>query len=263
MEGYRLQDPPPEQKLAAPAAVIHTIARTAAAYPTHRKILIANLCIVAFYVLLRSVEYCDTGKKDTRTTPFCLGDITFWHGPTCINAATITNPHLLTKATAATLHVTNQKNGFKGQTIHQEATGKFDCPVKALANIVQHLRQHTNNPDTPISTYWTKQGTPKKVTSATITETIRKAATDINLAEFGINPKQLSSHSLRSGGAMALHLGGASDSTIRKMGRWKSDAFLTYLHAQISCFNKGLSTIMSRSHTFINVARPAPRQRSK
>ena len=153
-------------------AVIHTIARAAEALPTPRKLLIANLCIVAFYFLLRSVEYCDTGKKNTRTTPFCLGDITFWDGTRCVNAATYEYPHLFSKATAATLHVTNQKNGFKGQTIHQEATGQFDCPVRALGHIAQYIRQHTNDPTTPISTYWTKQGTTKKVTSTTITEAI-------------------------------------------------------------------------------------------
>ena len=110
LEDFRRVDPPPVQKLAAPVAIIHTIARLAAAKPTPRKCLIANLCTVAFYFLLRSIEYSDTGKQNTRTTPFRLGDITFWCGNECVNAATIPNPHLLSKATAATLRITNQKN---------------------------------------------------------------------------------------------------------------------------------------------------------
>ena len=55
---------------------------------------------------------------------------------------------------------------------------------------------------------------------------------------------------------MALHLVGQPAHVIRKMGRWKSDAFLCYLHAQMSCFSKGLSSLMSAVHPFTNVARP-------
>ena len=37
-------------------------------------------------------------------------------------------------AHSATLKLDNQKNGWKGVCVHQEANGEaFNCPVKALA----------------------------------------------------------------------------------------------------------------------------------
>jgi hypothetical protein len=48
-------------------------------------------------------------------------------------------------------------------------------------------------------------------------------------AHFGLNPKQYGTYSARVGGACTLRAGGASDSTIQMMGRWKSmDSCLTY-----------------------------------
>jgi hypothetical protein len=48
-------------------------------------------------------------------------------------------------------------------------------------------------------------------------------------AHFGLNPKNFGTYSARVGGACTLRAGGASDSTIQMMGRWKSmDSCLTY-----------------------------------
>ena len=56
---------------------------------------------------------------------------------------------------------------------------------------------------------------------------------------------------------MALHLAGKPSHVIQKMGRWTSDTYLAYIHAQISCLSTGLSALMSSPRTFINVARPS------
>ena len=79
IDGYKRQDPPTERKLAVPVTVIHEILQQTLHNFTPHRGQIANLCIVAFYFLLRSCEYCDTAKE-TRTQKFTLGDITFWQG---------------------------------------------------------------------------------------------------------------------------------------------------------------------------------------
>ena len=43
-----------------------------------------------------------------------------------------------------------------------------------------------------------------------------------------IHGGQVSSHSLRAGGAMAMKLSGAMDSTILRIGRWTYLTYLTY-----------------------------------
>ena len=210
------------------------------------------MCNVAFYYLLRSAEYTHTGKKQ-QTTPLCLCDITFWCNtralPAWADASTIST------ATAATLNLRSQKNGEKDTPVYLTASHTPHCPVRALTRIAAYILQHIKDRNTPVYTYWNPKGDTRKVHATDITQAIRTAATDMTLDQYGIAIAQVSSHSLRSAGAMALHLAGVPAHTIRLMGRWKSDAFLSYLHTQLSCFTEGLSSLMSTSHTFTNVAR--------
>ena len=43
---------------------------------------------------------------------------------------------------------------------------------------------------------------------------------------------------------MTLHQAGVKDSTIKVIGRWKSDAFLIYLQGQVISFTKGVAFAM-------------------
>jgi hypothetical protein len=46
-------------------------------------------------------------------------------------------------ADSATLKLDNQKNGWKGVCVHQEANGEpFNCPVRVLTRRVLHVREH-------------------------------------------------------------------------------------------------------------------------
>jgi hypothetical protein len=72
----------------------------------------------------------------------------------------------------------------------------------------------------------------------------------------GFPPKAVSSHSLRAGGAMAMHLNNIDRDKIRKQGRWSSDTFLMYIHEQISTFSAGLSAKMSKSVGWFNIEGP-------
>ena len=58
---------------------------------------------------------------------------------------------------------------------------------------------------------------------------LRKIAT-----KFGLDQSRYSFHSLRIGGPTTLAAAGKSDHCIKKMGRWKSLAFLEYIHWAIS-----------------------------
>ena len=49
---------------------------------------------------------------------------------------------------------------------------------------------------------------------------------------LGGDEKQYSTHSLRSGGATALFEAGCDDTTIKQHGRWASDCFQRYIHAE-------------------------------
>ena len=86
-----------------------------------------------------------------------------------------------------------------------------------------------------------------------ITLALRQAAIDANLSAAGYPQNRISSHSLRASRAMALKLAGYDSNTIKKVGRWSSGTFLTYIHSQISAFSQGLAEAMSTPRIFYNV----------
>jgi hypothetical protein len=53
---------------------------------------------------------------------------------------------------------------------------------------------------------------------------------------------------------MALYLNAVDPTLIKKLGRWRSDTWLTYIHNQIGELTEGLATKMSRPIVFHNVA---------
>ena len=69
----------------------------------------------------------------------------------------------------------------------------------------------------------------------------------------GYSLNRVSSHSLWAGGALAMKLCGASDSTIMRVGRWTSLTYLTYIHTQIGALTAGLAGKMTTAFTFQNV----------
>jgi hypothetical protein len=78
------------------------------------------------------------------------------------------------------------------------------------------------------------------------------------LKDQGFTEKNTGSHSLRSGGAMALKLNGADPLTIMKAGRWTSLTFQLYIHSQIAHLSKGWATTMARPIPFFNILPPTP-----
>ena len=71
-------------------------------------------------------------------------------------------------------------------------------------------------------------------------EEIKVAIVDLGLPSQGITPNDVGTHSLRAGGAMSLKLNGISHTTIKKDGRWRSMAFLQYIHNQIGHLAAGV-----------------------
>jgi hypothetical protein len=111
-----------------------------------------------------------------------------------------------------------------------------------------------NNWDTPLSTVWDKKGKKMHVTDKIIRQGLKMAATVLEYPERrGIPIERIDTHSLRIGGANALHLAGYSDREIQKMGRWRSETFKEYVREQLSNFSEGMSRSMSKKFEFVNI----------
>ena len=221
-----------------------------------KQVAIADLTNIAFYYLLRVGEYTKPRNTKTLTIPFRVMDITFRNssGQLIPNHSPL---EILLQATEATIQIPDQKNGEKGQCIHNECTGTILSPVKSLARRVHHILSNGATPDTPIYNYrhflyqsW------RQIKADDITKALKHAAAATGLYVLGYTQDDVSSHSLRAGGAMAMHLNGVKTTTIRKMGRWKSDTFLMYIHEQISAFAAGVSLKMSNAIPFRHIAGP-------
>ena len=192
-------------------------------------------------------------KRATRTIQFSVGNVGFFKdGKILTRKSSLAT---LLQADSCTLKISNQKNGRMGETIHQYAIESPCCPVKALAYRVHHILKHGGNTDNLICDVFDKTNNKwNQVTASAMLKRVRQVVQDLQLDKTGINPDLVGVHSLRAGGAMALKLQGASDTTIMKIGRWTSLTFLQYIHNQIAHLNRNISKQMSKHIPFQNIA---------
>ena len=95
--------------------------------------------------------------------------------------------------------------------------------------------------DTEISAVFTENGKRADVADKHIRAALKKAAELLDYpVSRGIPIDRIDTHSLRIGGANALHLAGYSDREIQKMGRWRGETFKEYVREQLSNFSEGI-----------------------
>jgi hypothetical protein len=148
-----------------------------------------------------------------------------------------------------TLTVDNQKNGQRGDTVHQEACGSDFCPVRSTAALVSAIMAQAMPLTTPLS--YVQPGI--HVQPPMILLDVRRGARLANLEASGYDLTRVGAHSLRASGAMALWLSGHSPEAIMKMGQWRTQTFLTYNNSQIAALTTGTSQKMGCSVKFHNV----------
>jgi hypothetical protein len=250
LKKYGDEDPPAEPKLAVPMSTIKKISKCYDLSDHHRAV--ADLCVIAFFYLLRVGEYTTptpARAMEKRTTALRKGDIRLWRERKLLHHSSPLST-LLT-ADSATICIAKTKNGTKGAVVHHEAIGGALCPVAALARRINNIAGKSST--CPISFVCHKTKPSTRVSDRDITTAVRWGAVHDGLLSHGYTLKRVSSHSLRSGGAMALKLAGQSSDTIMRIGRWTSNTYMTYIHSQIGALAKGLAWKMSRHHTFHNV----------
>jgi hypothetical protein len=259
MEGFRREDPPSIPQLAVPISV-PTLCYTAGQTSMDpKKKATGELILIAFYFLLRVGEYTQpkfvnqNGEKRraTRTKQFSVGNVGFFKNSKIIPRSS--SLETLLSCDAATLKITNQKNGRMGETIHQEAVVDGCNPVAALAHRVHHILSNGGSDESLLCEYFVNEQS-NSITSRIIISAVRDAAKLLKLQDQAIDPDLVGAHSLRAGGAMALKLHGYNDTTIQKLGRWTSTTFLQYIHTQIGHLAKGVSNKMSIPLPFTNIA---------
>ena len=177
------------------------------------------------------------------------GDVRLWHKGKLLDHKSPLPTLLL--ADSGTILIANTKNGTKGAFVHHDAFGSVICPVAALARRIANLQGMRAS--TPLSTVCHPPTRITWISDQDVTLAVQWGATYNGLMEKGYTVDRVSSHSLRAGGAMAMKLSGATDSTIMRIGRWTSLTYLTYIHSQIGALSAGVAWRMSQQFTFQNV----------
>ena len=195
---------------------------------------------MAFFFLLRVGEYTPS-REPRQTIPLRKKDIKLWrkHKRLSNDAPLAT---LLT-ADAVTIKMANQKNGKKDDILHHDDSKVPGLnPATSMAHLIAEL--HGLPGSTPIGTY--RNGSAlEQVSASTIRSVIQIGAVGDNLASRGYSLDRIGSHSLRSGGATHLKLCGYGHATIKKLGRWSSDTYLTYIQSQIGELFSGVAHKMA------------------
>jgi hypothetical protein len=187
-----------------------------------------------------------------------MGDITFFAKDKQGNLRCLprdATADLIAAADGATMKLDNQKNGWKGVCVYQEANGDPQhCPVRALGRRYLHLRKNGATKKTIISAYF-NEGRRYDVTLGHVSSALKLAAGALEYPTTkGIPIERVNTHSLRSGGTNAWALAGYSDTQIQKMGRWRRATFKEYARNELTCFSSGMSWDMKQIIGFVNVS---------
>jgi hypothetical protein len=155
------------------------------------------------------------------TTPVYPCDIRLWHHSTPIYPL-MASPVTLLSATFVILIFTDQKNAVRGKTVGHGRSGDLQaCPVLAVVRRILHLR-------TPLGALNAIGGS---ISANAITALLRQGGLAFSVAS-NVTLTVLHQKALRPTGASALLSQSTSYSTIKLLGRWKSDLALRFLHLQ-------------------------------
>jgi hypothetical protein len=91
------------------------------------------------------------------------------------------------------------------------------------------------------------------ITQKQVKDTLRDRVKSFGEAKLRIQSKEIGTHSIRSGEAMAMYLGGLLVYVIQLIGRWSSDSFMKYLRKQIEELTFGVLTKMLSTQMFWHI----------
>jgi hypothetical protein len=247
LSGYRNVDPATTRQKAISVQVLKSMKARAI---TNADIAAAALAMGAFFFACRSCEYSRVpGPRRTKTMR--IGDVQFRLGNTII-------PHSSPKlhlADTVSLTFRDQKNRAKFATRTAWKTkDPLACPVASWADITRRVRSLPHCVDSTLVYHYTDEDkTTQSVTNDILIKNLRSTVAHLGFTALGYRPRDIGTHSIRSGAAMALVLSGHAAWRIMLTGRWKSSAFLVYVREQVQAFSHGVSDRMIENPNFFNV----------
>lgn len=205
----------------------------------HRRIF----CIAVFFAM-RSCEYLFFRRGDRKTLEVIVGDVIFRDEKYNVIPHS-NNPTTLRKASTVSLLFRTQKNGIRNATVTQWRSGHPSfCPVLLLADQVAHIRSFCSSNDIPISFLRLHGQKTVLLTGPFMRRQLRSDMILLESWKYGILPSEVGLHTARATCAMSLFINGVPEDRIKYLGRWRSDAFLSYIRDQAIDLHRGLSSAL-------------------
>ena len=212
---------------------------------------IAQLCTGAIFFCLRSCEYLKVPQQEDRKTKLLrIRNVRFFK---CGKNVTHSSPSL-SSSDIVSITFEDQKNREKFDTVNlHRSEDEVLCPVKAWASTIKRLWSYPKtSKNTPVNLFLSKNKL-YEISSKKIIDTLQKAVTEIGEKSLGFKKEEIGTHSIRSGGAMAMYLAKIQIFSIKMIGRWKSDAFLRYIRKQVQQFTENISDRMVLQEKFSHI----------
>jgi hypothetical protein len=253
-QAYKNDDPQQKQQKALPFIVLNKLAKQQV---TELDIALSQLTIGAAFFACRSCEYSIIPKTEERRTKLlCLRNIRFFKDGHLISAPLAS----LELTDSVTITFEMQKNDDKFETvIYGWTDDPVLCPVlqwARLANCIWSYEGTTR--DTPVCTFQRRGGQVDTIALSQVLMRLQTASQSVGSASLGFKPKEIGTHSLRSGAAMEMYLAGVSVYTIMLIGRWSSNAFLRYIRKQLEQFSPHVAKQMLTLRSFCTIPHIAP-----
>lgn len=169
--------------------------------------------MLAWFALLRVSEYTSKTEEHDPESNLCRRDITFFPSREAPEGFRVN------------IKVSKTDQWRVGHTLVIYATGDPTfCPVKEM----QHLFDIDPQPDhAPLFNF----ADPRETTTRSMARRKFISAFNFLVVAVGLQPMEIMSHSLRSGGATALLRAGVAPIVVTQLGRWKSWCWTTYTWA--------------------------------
>ena len=198
---------------------------------------------------MRCCEYLKVSASEQRSTKvLTLHNLRFFqHG----NKLPHHHPELHA-ADTITITFIFQKNDERNEDITMHCTlNPLLCPVKSFASIVWRIRTHPGATDfTPVYMFTSSTGNLEPITSDHVRQVLRGATALFREDRSGFTIKDIVTHFIRSGTAMAMYLDNVHVYTIMIIGRWSSDTFIRYIHKKVEQFSHNVSSWMIKHQHF-------------
>jgi hypothetical protein len=211
--------------------------------------------MAAFFFACRSCEYLHVTVRG-KTKLLCVRNIKFTS-----RTYKILDPYnddLMQHAFYVSVTFEQQKNNVKNETRTQQRNeDNVLCPVRAWAYTITRILSHPqHNTDSTVNCYFDPNASvpTQYFTQKHLNQFLRHTVNLKPADYFGYDHKQIGTHSVRSGAAMALYLADEQPHNIMLLGRWSSDAFLIYLRPQVLSSFSRLSNQMILNDDFRNAA---------